>query len=82
MKNVLGTAVNGVAAAVVRRGVVLRQPRRLLAARRADGRGRDGGEPGGRAVWPAACRPAVMRKTVAIIGFALAGYYFWKQWQP
>jgi uncharacterized membrane protein YfcA len=24
--------------------------------------------------------PAVMRKMVAIIGFGLAGYYFWRQW--
>ncbi|MCE9629902.1 MAG: sulfite exporter TauE/SafE family protein [Planctomycetia bacterium] len=24
--------------------------------------------------------PTVMRKIVAIIGFALAGYYFWRQW--
>ncbi|MFM7184950.1 MAG: sulfite exporter TauE/SafE family protein [Planctomycetota bacterium] len=25
---------------------------------------------------------ATLRKLVAIIGFALAGYYFWRQWQP
>lgn len=25
---------------------------------------------------------AALRKLVAIIGFALAGYYFWRQWQP
>jgi len=25
--------------------------------------------------------PTAMRNLVAIIGFALAGYYFWRQWQ-
>jgi uncharacterized membrane protein YfcA len=81
VKNVLGTAVNGVAAAVFAVGSFcgshdVSWPHAGLMAVAAMAGSLAAAQFGRR------LPPAVMRKTVAIIGFALAGYYFWKQWQP
>jgi len=87
-KNLLTTAINGTAAAVFAivsiAGIPLRPndgaawgvswPHAIVMACGAVGGGLAG------ALLARRMRPAVVRRVVAIIGFALAGYYLWRQY--
>ena len=80
VKNSLATAINGIAAAVFTAGALLGShevswPHAAVMAAC--------GVAGSLAASRLAAKlPAArLRRLVAIIGFALAGYYFWRQWQ-
>jgi uncharacterized membrane protein YfcA len=79
VKNVLATAINGVAAAVFAVGSFVGSHEVAWAHAGVMAVAAMAGSLGASHL-ARRIPPPVMRKVVAIIGFALAGYYFWRQW--